>query len=106
MSDTNASPLGNAFTLLAGIRADETALIAFPSACSRRSVAIDEYWTKARRYDLNPFVLPLRGQRRLRVLARLSANSLLLPVELRHVNHTASTNIRDSTLWLVSKPYN
>jgi hypothetical protein len=56
MSDTNASPLGNTFTLLAGIRADETALITFPSACSRRSVAKDEYWIKARRYDLDPFV--------------------------------------------------
>jgi hypothetical protein len=56
MSDKNASPLGNAFTLLAGIRADETALIAFPSACSGHSVATDEYWTKAKSDDLNPFV--------------------------------------------------
>jgi hypothetical protein len=45
-------------------------------------------------------VLPLRGQRRLKVSALLNpgwpepngVNFLLLPVELRHVNHTASTN--------------
>jgi FtsZ-binding cell division protein ZapB len=45
----------------------------------------------------HPFVLPLRGQRRLKVLALADRglrgfDSLLLPVELRHVNHTASTN--------------
>jgi hypothetical protein len=40
----------------------------------------------------------LRGQRRLEDLAPahhdgvLGLGSLLLPVELRHVNHTASTN--------------
>ena len=34
------------------------------------------------------------------------ADFLLLPVELRHVNHTASTNIGDSTCGMVTKPYN
>ncbi len=35
-----------------------------------------------------------------------AANSLLLPVELRHVNHTASTNRSDSTPGRDCKPYN
>ena len=49
-------------------------------------------------------VLPLRGQRRLGGVAltdqmtdRCSVDALLLPVELQRVNHTASTNSRDST---------
>jgi hypothetical protein len=44
---------------------------------------------------LQPSVLPLRGQRRLKILPGL-ADFPLLPVELRHVNHTASTNSQDS----------
>jgi hypothetical protein len=36
------SKKGRTFTLLAGIRADEATFIAFPSACSGHSVAIDE----------------------------------------------------------------
>ena len=87
-------------TLLAGIRADEAAFIAFPCACSRRSVASDESWMHSPGHEAgqtHPFVLPLRGQRRLKVLALADRglrgfDSLLLPVELRHVNHTASTN--------------
>ena len=68
MSDKDGKPFKErTITLLAGIRADETAFIAFPSACSRHSVAIDEYWMEARKSDLHPFVLPLRGQRRLKV---------------------------------------
>ena len=40
MSDKSAQPnFGHAPTLLAGIRADEAAFIAFPSACSGHSVA-------------------------------------------------------------------
>jgi hypothetical protein len=47
------------FTLLAGIRAGGTTSIAFPSACSKRSVAVMEA-------EFQKFVhLPLRGQRRL-----------------------------------------
>jgi len=59
-------------TLLAGIRADETTFIAFPCACSRRSVASDESGIihEAKKLKNHPFVLPLRGQRRLKVLAR------------------------------------
>ena len=46
----------------------------------------------------------LRGQRR---LARACFHTgLLLPVELRHVNHTASTNACDSTSAEITKPYN
>ena len=37
-----------------------------------------------------PVHLPLRGQRRLGLA--VDGATLLLPVELRHVNHTASTN--------------
>ena len=55
--------------------------------------------------------LPLRGQRRLAVLALLSGvnpsagyHFLLLPVELRRVNHTASTNGADSTLPVSPNP--
>jgi cell division protein ZapB len=40
--------------------------------------------------------LPLRGQRRLKIEA-CGLDFLLLPVELQCVNHTASTNKRDST---------
>jgi len=44
MSDKDGKPFKErTITLLAGIRANETAFIAFPSACSRHSVAIDEY---------------------------------------------------------------
>ena len=56
--------------------------------------------------------LPLRGQRRLARTVwhfdKLSANdpNLLLPVELRHVNHTASTNAGHFRLKHVTKPYN
>ena len=47
----------------------------------------------------------MRGQRRLKITAHLHRigsvangfDSLLLPVELQHVNHTASTNKQDST---------
>ena len=57
-------------------------------------------------------VLPLRGQRRLKVFALLNpggpepdgVDSLLLPVELRRVNHTASTNTQDSTLQQAVNP--
>ncbi len=47
--------------------------------------------------------LPLRGQRRLGWPIRLT---LLLPVELRHVNHTASTNASDFTAESLRQPYN
>ena len=63
-------------------------------------MASDESWMHAPGHEAgqtHPFVLPLRGQRRLKVLALADQglrgfDSLLLPVELRHVNHTASTN--------------
>ena len=43
MSDKDGKPFKErTIALLAGIRADETVFIAFPSACSRHSVAIDE----------------------------------------------------------------
>ena len=43
MSDKDsATSYGRTITLLAGIRTDETALIAFPSPCSGVSVASDE----------------------------------------------------------------
>ncbi len=47
--------------------------------------------------------LPLRGQRRLGLPGGLT---LLLPVELRRVNHTASTNCEDFTFKSLRKPYN
>ena len=101
-------------TLLAGIRADEAAFIAFPCACSRRSVASDESWMHSPSHEAgqtHPFVLPLRGQRRLKVLTLADRglrgfDSLLLPVELRHVNHTASTNRVDSKCRIFHEPYN
>jgi hypothetical protein len=48
--------------------------------------------------------LPLRGQRRL-AWGLLRAGALL-PVELRHANHTASTNAGDFRRFPLSKPYN
>jgi uncharacterized protein (TIGR02449 family) len=48
--------------------------------------------------------LPLRGQRRL--ASPLLQLGPLLPVELRHVNHTASTNVFILRLKSVTKPYN
>ena len=69
--------------------------------------------------ESNPFdkgldssVLPLRGQRRLKgindprpIQSALSHEGLpLLPVELRRVNHTASTNNPDSTLAQYANP--
>ena len=53
--------------------------------------------------DMHSSVLPLRGQRKLKAIA-VGQNSLLLPVQLRHVNHTASTNSQDSTLWVLVNP--
>jgi cell division protein ZapB len=56
--------------------------------------------------------LPLRGQRRLARTVwhfdKLSADGSgpLLPVELRHANHTASTNAVHFRLKSVTKPYN
>ena len=46
------------------------------------------------------------GAAQVKSLSLASANSLLLPVELRCVNHTASTNSQYSTLRLASQPYN
>ena len=56
--------------------------------------------------------LPLRGQRRLEALALANradpdlagVDSLLLPVELQHVNHAASTNRQDSTWQTAANP--
>jgi hypothetical protein len=61
----------SANTLLAGIRADGATFIAFPSACSKRSVASDESGMHFYNHWLeSAFVrLPLRGQRRLEVEA-------------------------------------
>jgi len=47
---------------------------------------------KPKKFGLHSSVLPLRGQRRFKVMAKAD-NFLLLPVELRHVNHTTSTNM-------------
>ncbi len=66
----------------------ESTSIAFPSACSKTLSDNDESGT------LRCVHLPLRGQRRLGSALRLT---LLLPVELRHANHTASTNALDSS---------
>lgn len=46
--------------------------------------------------------LPLRGQRRLGLL--LASLTLLLPVELRHGNHAASTNAEHSSCATLPKP--
>ena len=61
-------------------------------------------WTSKKFSAGHSSVLPLRGQRRLGGVALTgqmtdpcSANTLLLPVELQRVNHTTSTNKRDST---------
>ena len=57
------------------------------------------------RKSLRDFIrLPLRGQRRL--ASALEGFSALLPVELRHANHTASTNAFDFTRDADTKPYN
>ena len=48
--------------------------------------------------------LPLRGQRRL--AGSRGVRGVLLPVELRHANHTASTNDFDSKAAGDTKPYN
>ena len=59
-----------ATALLAGIRADGAAFTAFPSACSGHSVAVMKAEC-ARKKNLAGYssVLPLRGQRRLKVSA-------------------------------------
>lgn len=106
---------GREVTLLAGIRADGAALIAFPCACSGHSVAVMKAdCTGKKSLAGQSSVLPLRGQRRLKVSALLNpgwsepngVNFLLLPVELRHVNHTASTNSQDSKRCSGAKAYN
>jgi hypothetical protein len=77
-----------AATSLAGIRAGGSLSIAFPGALFRRAQWLDRW---KRNTVLRAFIrLPLRGQRRLGSPWR---RPLLLPVELRHANHTASTNV-------------
>ena len=71
-------------TVLAGIRAGGTNSIAFPSACSRRSVAVME----PEPGSVRPLTVAGAAQVRLADVPP----SLLLPVELRHANHSASTN--------------
>ena len=64
--------------------------------------------TKTARFE-SAVHLPLRGQRRLAgIEIRLLTNRprLLLPVELRHESHTASTNGMILRLLLDSAPYN
>ncbi len=46
---------------------------------------------KPKTFGVQSSVLPLRGQRRLKITPG-SADFVLLPVELQHVNHAASTN--------------
>ena len=72
-----------AATLLAGIRAGGITSIAFPSVCSKHSVAVIEAEHKcASTYRCGGSAGWTCCEQRV----------LLLPVELRHVNHAASTN--------------
>ena len=68
-------------------------------------------WASKQAFAEHSFVLPLRGQRRLggdaltgQMIDPFSTNALLLPVELQRVNHTASTNNRDSTRQNAARP--
>ena len=68
-------------------------------------------WASKQASAGHSFVLPLRGQRRLggdaltgQIIDPFSTNALLLPVELQRVNHTASTNNRDSTRQNAARP--
>ncbi len=81
--------LGRTTTVLAGIRAGGDNLHRLPKRLFKALSGCDESGI------LRCVHLPLRGQRRLG-LPRIGL-SLLLPVELRRVNHTASTNGPDST---------
>jgi hypothetical protein len=66
----------------------ETTFIAFPALVQGASGCCDESGV------LRHVHLPLRGQRR---LGWPGWPAFLLPVELRRVNHTASTNAEDFT---------
>ncbi len=76
-----------ATTLLAGIRAGGTTYQTFPSVCSKRSVAVME----AKSGGIRPLTVAGAAQVR---WGCYQLDTLLLPVELRRVNHTASTNAR------------
>jgi hypothetical protein len=93
---------------LAGIRAGETTSIAFPSMCSKRSVAVMEAEFKAVLTCLSFVHLPLRGQHRLgkwQFESTSTPSSPLFPVELQHANHAASTNNTYSRRFSLPFPY-
>ena len=96
------------FTLLAGIRASENNPVRLPSCLFKATSGYVGQDGNTRRHFVRLTVAGAAQADLGRTLGKKcqSRFGLLLPVELRHVNHTASTNIRDSTLWLVSKPYN
>ena len=85
-----------ASTVLAGIRAGGTTSIAFPSACSERSVAVMEAEFE------NSSTYRCGGSAAW--VCRTAAH--LLPVELQHVNHTASTNAGILCHRPLAQPYN
>lgn len=75
--------------MLAGIRAGGVNLHRLPKCLAKTFSGLDESGALRRVH------LPLRGQRRLGLL--LASVTLLLPVELRHLNHAASTNAAHSS---------
>jgi hypothetical protein len=97
-----AAPLEKAQPpLLAGIRAGGSTSIAFPGALFRRT-----QWLRmmeAESPNGNSSAYRCGGSAG---WVRRGRHSLLLPVELRHANHTASTNPCILRLKSVTKPYN
>ncbi len=86
-----------ATTSLAGIRAGGATCQAFPGACSNAQ------WLC---WKLNQGIRPLTVAGAAQVRLGVERIPLLLPVELRHVNHTASTNNRILRETGGAKPYN
>jgi len=66
---------------------------AFPGACFRAPSGFEEWKWRQKPGLRAPTAWPLRGQRRWR--RPVTRRRLLLPVELRRVNHGASTNAPD-----------
>ena len=93
----NTEPRKRVSTLLAGIRAGGATSIAFPSAVSGRSVAVME----AESQDSSTYRCGGSAG-----WVRCCQSTILLPVELRRVNHTASTNGAILRRPGARKPYN
>ena len=81
------SPSGRTTTLLAGIRAGRATPITFPVG---RGLPVAARWERSCPSIRAPRLLTVAGAAQVRSVR--CGLSLLLPVELRHANHTASTN--------------